>query len=349
MSVLQVSAYCGPNGGNYISSMMMLEHTLKDKGIETIYAFCETVRNYSWCKEIEKNAKVYYLPVAKARIKTETYRILRKIFQENEIEIVHTHFELYDIPVSLTSPKGTKMFWHLHDPIGDTKTLHWSRKLLMKIQYSILSKHVTLISCSEKHGDYAVMLGFPKEHFKYIPNGLNVDRIHNTAGTKKDLEFLMFCWDFIRKGGDLALNAADRLYKDGFEFSVRFIPNSIPESRPYLVQQAPVSDVNSLFEHTGAFLHLSRSEGLSYALLEAISAGLPVICSDIPENLPVRDCPTVRFVTNENVDEIYHEMKSLIESDFAINKDEAEQSRQLIADKYSLKTWCTKIVELYLK
>lgn len=55
--------------------------------------------------------------MARARILPKTYLLIKQIYNENDIDIVHSHFELYDIPVTIMAPKKVKVFWHLHDAI----------------------------------------------------------------------------------------------------------------------------------------------------------------------------------------------------------------------------------------
>lgn len=348
MDILQISAYCGPQGGNYIASMEKLESKMADIGYNTIYVFPEVVHDYEWCKNICKRTKVYFLPVKKARIKMETYFQLKTIFKENKIKFIHSHFELYDIPIKFTAPKNIKIFWHLHDPIADGYSkAFFTRKLLIKLQYKIFSKNVKLITCSKKHGDFAKKLGFLTKNIYYVPNGLDCEKIKRVKKNRNKREFLMFCWDYYRKGGDIAIKAADNIYLKRSDFSLQFIPDNIPIERKYLIKHKPVRDINTLFKDTGAFLHLSRSEGLSYALLEAVYSGLPVICSDIPENLPVKDCPTVKFIKNENVFEVIKQMMILLDSNFYLSKEDVDTSRNFIEKFFSIDSWVNNIMEIY--
>jgi glycosyltransferase involved in cell wall biosynthesis len=56
-------------------------------------------------------------------------------------------------------------------------------------------------------------------------------------------------------------------------------------------------DVPALYQLADAFVFPSRYEGLSVALVEALVNGLPIICSDIPQNREVADgVDGVRFV-----------------------------------------------------
>ena len=115
--LLQVCAYAAPYPGNFMNTLQMLALASQERGYETVFAFCETAKELKWCQELSKQYKIYYLPVSKARIKLKTYTVMRRIYKENNIVIAHSHFELYDMAVNLMAPKGTKVFWHLHDSL----------------------------------------------------------------------------------------------------------------------------------------------------------------------------------------------------------------------------------------
>ena len=65
----------------------------------------------------------------------KTSKEILKVIEDYDIDIVHTHFEAYDIPVSKAvrkCKKEVKMVWHLHDyQTLDKKglSLAWLRKL----------------------------------------------------------------------------------------------------------------------------------------------------------------------------------------------------------------------------
>ena len=123
MTVLQVCAFGAEHPGNFIASLEALEFALAEKGIRTIYAFIDRAKDKDWCKNICRRTKVYFLPEAKARILPRTYSIMYCIYKENNVDVVHTHFELYDIPATVMAPPKTKVFWHLHDALKIQKDL----------------------------------------------------------------------------------------------------------------------------------------------------------------------------------------------------------------------------------
>lgn len=356
-SVLQVCAFGAPNPGNFIASLLALEKCLKDKGFETVYAFAETAKDKQWCMEICKKHRVYFLPVAKARILPSTYMLLKKIYSENDICIAHSHFELYDIPVTVTAPKAVKIFWHLHDPLPDKISgLHG---LLTRIQYGIIGKKATLLSVSEYYRKQVIKLGFPAKQSVTILNGISLDRIQPVQINRNDCKytFLTFCWDFYRKGTDLILTACDRMYEEGYLFNIllngnnqtwpyvqKHYRNNIPS---YIVCGDPVENVNLLYSNAVSFVQASRRETFSYAVCEAAYAGLPTISSDIAGLEWAHDLSTVLFFEKENIDELYECMKKIVSKSWRLKDDDVRSSRNIIEKQFSLKNWCEKILQIY--
>lgn len=351
MTVLQVCAYAAPYEGNFIKSLKELGKELKSKDINMIYAFPESCKDIEWCQNLEKETDVYYLPLAKARIRFETYIVLMNVYKKHpDISIVHSHFELYDVPVTMTAPQNVKVFWHLHDAIQEYTALRY--KIEHKLQYGIFHKNAVLLSVSEKHKDYAISKGFPKKNTRFVPNGLDLDRIklvdHNA---EKEFDFLMFGWEIERKGVDLCIEAVKKL-KSNLKVGIVGIDKTREdlENRYGIVEGVevidPVDDINELYEKSRCFLHISRAEGLSYALLEVIYAGMPVVCSDISENSFASKFPIVTMIKNEDIESISKAMKKQIESPVPDYQD-IETSRQMIVGEYSVSCWVKNILSHY--
>ncbi len=353
MTVLQVCAYAAPYEGNFIASLKKLGEALERRGHKMIYAFPENAREKEWCQKLSGETKVYFLPLAKARIKPSTYRILKDIYRDNpDLEIIHCHFELYDIPVVVTAPKSIKVFWHLHDAIGAFKDMH--NRTMHKIQYGFLHRRAMLLSVSENHMEYTVSLGFPEKQAFYVPNGLNTStiKIAETNFLDRKNDFLIYGWDYVRKGVDLCINAHKLLDakpyvsiigKSDTEDTIKNEFGSIPSN---ISVDAAVTDVNELYGNTRCFLHISRNEGLSYALLEAIYAGLPIVCSDIKENKFADIFPTVYMVKSEDVQSIADGMDHVMNNGEP-TREQIEESRRLIEERYSLECWTKNILEFY--
>ena len=66
--------------------------------------------------------------------------------------------------------------------------------------------------------------------------------------------------------------------------------------------------LKELYAHAGVFVLPSSHEGLPIALLEALSYGLPVIASDIPANLEVRN-PGIEFYRLGDVEQLAQQLR----------------------------------------
>lgn len=348
MTVFQVCAYAAPYEGNFIKALKALGETLSHEGHKMVYAFPENAREIDWCVALGKQTDVYFLPLAKARLKPQTYSQLKKIYAKYpDLGIIHTHFELYDVPVVMTAPKHVKVFWHLHDALevyNDPKS-----RMVHKVQYGMLHKKAKLLSVSEKHMEYVLRLGFPKEQAAFVPNGLDTGRIRRVPSCRNNLtyDFLIFGWDFDRKGVDLCVEAAKKLGGSvkiaviGNENTEAIIRQRFGEVKGVTVLQ-PVADINALYADCGCFLHISRAEGLSYALLEAVYAGLPVICSDIRENQFAQTFETVTMVPNENVEQIAAAMEAMLHRP-EFTDEQIAGVQQQIDQAYSISCWVKNV------
>lgn len=355
MTVLQVCAFAAPNGGNFIASLTHLENSLKEQGVDTIYAFADGAEGKPWCQEIQKRTKVYFLPTAKARILPKTYQIFKQICQENDIAIIHSHFELYDMPATVMAPKGIKIFWHLHDPIDFHTTNH---KILWKLQYAVVGKKAQLLSVADKYKEDVIRIGFPREQARTILNGIDLNRIQPLSKKEAQSEtvFLTFGWDFLRKGSDLIIDACNLLANEGYSFKLILNGNESTwhvldahlhgASPKWLVRGEPVNDINMLYGKADLFIQASRRETFSYAVCEAAYAGLPVICSDIPGLEWAHELPSVDFFPAEDITALYQKLKGFLDGKH-LPSAQMEQSRSVVTEKYSLYSWAAKIREAY--
>lgn len=357
MNILQVAAFAAPFEGNFIYSLEKLEFELRKKGHNVCYAFPYTAKEKEWCKKIEERAKVYYLPLEKARINIKTYILISKICKENNINIIHSHFELYDIPTKIMAHNGIKVFWHLHDAIDENKPK--SREILDKIQYKYLSNDVFLVSVSDYYRKKLINRGMKEEKTITISNGINISKINKVdKSNNREIVFLTLGWDFDRKGVDIILNACKKLEEDNLKFKFilngnkttfqkleKYFNGNIPK---WIIFQEQVSDINKCYENADVYIQASRSETFSFAVCEAAYAGLPVIASDIAGHKWAKKLPTVEFFKSEDFISLYECMKDNILK-YRDRDENLYITRKIIEEDFSVGRWVDDIVELYMK
>lgn len=85
MKILHICAYAAPYGGNFLKSLLFLDKEVQKKGYETVFCFPEKNKDLDWCKQLEVTYKVYYVPLAHARILLKTYLVLKRILRKIQI------------------------------------------------------------------------------------------------------------------------------------------------------------------------------------------------------------------------------------------------------------------------
>jgi glycosyltransferase involved in cell wall biosynthesis len=107
------------------------------------------------------------------------------------------------------------------------------------------------------------------------------------------------CHDLIeahsKMGSDVALVIAGKALEPDYEAHLRQMagPNVI------FVGHRSGAELQELYSNAALFVLPSYIEGMSMALLEAMAYGLPIVVSDIPENLRVVDDTALRFRTRD--------------------------------------------------
>jgi glycosyltransferase involved in cell wall biosynthesis len=102
-----------------------------------------------------------------------------------------------------------------------------------------------------------------------------------------------------------------------------------------------------LYEGAYLFVQPSESEGLSLALLEAMSRGKAVLVSNIPENLEAIS-QTGFIFENKNVLDLVEKIKYLLENEFLL-KGKGELAQKRIKEFYNWDKVTERINELYKK
>lgn len=349
MNVLQIAAYCADFPGNFIFSLLCIDEEIKKQGGNVIYAFPNEARDKSWCIELQKQRRVYFLPLAKARLNLKTYFEIRRICRHEEIEIIHSHFELYDIP-SIFTPIKVKIVWHMHDAIGAESGM---KAMIRKWQYHYLSKRVNVIAISSDDKKTLIGLHCPENRIKIIANGINTDALAHVNIPKDYPIFLSMGWDYKRKGIDLILEAAKKLRNEyqNFKLIINCRKETISKiqqqvDKDWVIIQLPQKNMKDIYEKANIFIQASRYETFSFSVCEAAYAGLQLINSDISGLAWAKELECVHVFESENVNDLYFRMKELVEH-FSKIKWNSMKDRNTIEEKYSAKRWANDIYNVY--
>ncbi|OIO08509.1 hypothetical protein AUJ35_00105 [Candidatus Falkowbacteria bacterium CG1_02_41_21] len=166
-------------------------------------------------------------------------------------------------------------------------------------EYMCSQKADTVITVSKSLLDH-VMRKYPTAHAKYIPNGVNIpemlpaQEITDKWGLTKDSYILNIGRLVANKGVEYLIAAYKQIKTDK---KLVIVGDGIMEEKlkrladrhPNIIFTGNQSGQNlgELFSNAYIFVQPSESEGLSIALLEAMSYRNPCLVSDIPANREV--------------------------------------------------------------
>lgn len=278
----------------------------------------------------------------------------------NKTAVIHAHKTDCAIFLPLLKLKFKKILATSHEaPYHRDK---WSKvgKLYFRImEKAFIHSGVKLTSISKPLANY-----YESRYNKkilFIPNGINTDIEINkndalTILEKYDIKepFLMFAARRIMstKGLHTFLEALHFLGSNspiviaGDESHApqytRALKRKYSHLNLYFAGYVELPALMSLVKQSELFIFSSEIEGMSIMLLEVVSLGTPVICSDIPENKQIFNNEHVLFFRNKDANDLSEKIK------FARNNKD-QMHKLLIKAQNKIKselTW-NKISELY--
>jgi glycosyltransferase involved in cell wall biosynthesis len=367
--ICQLSDFSPEYPGSFIDALLSLSTYCRNRmQLETFCLFPERARGRKWLQRLDAE-RVLYDFIPKSR--TVVFDVHSLLKSYNTL-VFHTHFFLYDMAViflKLLFYKSSRVVWHLHGM--SELTLAQRAKDIFKVK--ILGNYYGDQFISVGHGVYqdALIRGFREDKLILAYNGIDINRFIMNAElgysfreslgiSKEHYVFLLIGWSPIRKGVDIFIRAAEELYKKnnqkvlflvvGRKQAREFI-SSLPQSSrlgPALRLIDPVEDFSLLLNSIDVLVSASRSEGFSYAILEAMAARRLILCSDIagvPKEL--KQVRGVRLFPSED----WKMLSELMEKVQSLSPVEREPLRdanfRYVADNFSLERWTEQMGSIY--
>lgn len=347
-SILMVASYGGPYGGSFIPSLIAYDSIAKNLGFHTVYIFPSFVENYAWTEKIRQVAdKLYFIPYNQYSI--DNILRIRKICKEDNVKLIYSRMSGWDITARFAMPK-LPMIWHMEMNLDLS---NWKLKLKYFIKYRFFGGvNVKHISVSKNTMEAINSLGV-RNKCVWIPNAINLNRLEKKAAisSHNPINLLCFAYQPYIKGFDLILDACEILNRESvnyillasaqnktYEYIVERYGNNKPE---WLKLLEPTEEISSVYKQTDIMLSISRSEGFSYCLLEAIYSGLPFVYSDIVGTSWADDMQMGVKFKSCDVNSLVEAIK--ICSASSITQLKQQQNRELIDRKYSMTIWINKI------
>jgi glycosyltransferase involved in cell wall biosynthesis len=234
---------------------------------------------------------------------------LRAQMRESAPDIVHAHATKAGLLVRLARPAGVKVVYSPHS-FAFEGMAGVARRLAANLERWLASRTGRFVFVSAAERDLGIgQLNLPEDRCRVVENGLPADwadglrereDVRRGWGVPEGTRVLAVPARLARqKGHDWLFQALAGLGPAAEHLQVRLLGEGPEEARlrqladelgiaRLLVWDGYVPEAGSMLRGADLVVLPSRHEGLSYALLEAMAAGVPLLVSDIPANVPHR-------------------------------------------------------------
>lgn len=360
-NILQITDYAAPYEGNFINSLKVLEQHLNKDKIKMIYMFPKRGQKIEWINDLKNNCKetngrkVMFLSEGIL----ENIKIIRSVIKENNIKIIHSHFCLpktqLAIKICCMLEKNVKLVQHYHNHF------QLPSNLLKKYLFKYIFEGDFNIGCSDS---VAKSIIYNPKKVVSIPNAIYFPRLDEYERIDRksldikndDIVILMFGFDYIRKGVDIAIKAIEPIAKkynivlaisisvgkEKVEEQIKSDFGCIPNWVKIL---PPRNDISSYYHMANIFLSSAREEGFCYAIVEAAYCKLNCISSNIPG--PPLDMPNLNIFNNEDYKDLSNKIEDIINTSSYENIKKLEETHKYVLEKYNIDTWSENIIKVY--
>ena len=364
IAVHHLCVYGGPYAGSFVPMLAGTARENDRRGNDTTVWLPASVHDREWVAELSRTVRLRWLPEGDDVGLRQVAATLRAgLAAEDRPTILHTHFSGYDAASLLVGAprRRTAIVWHEHGrPAADA-----GARVRALVKYGVLARSVARILCvsAEITEDLRVRHA-PARALTTFPNAVDLARFapadpaaraqaRASLGIAPDARVVLhFSWDWERKGGDLVLAAAPLLADPNIIWIT--VPGP-PESAagPALEESGRLralsarGDVRELYAASDVLLSCSRSEGMPYAMLEALACGLPVVASDLPGHRPALEELPGGFICQLSPEAIGATVGAALGLEPAARERHARAARERISLEYSLDDWARRLGDLY--
>lgn len=316
---------------------------MENNGDHISFVFPTKCESLEWVKSLSKSYKVSF------GIGTKLYK---KIIRTSKIDAIYTHFCLPKTQAfAKLASRLTRIpliqHWHNH-----YQKAHGVKGIICNWAFTGDMN----IACSEP-----VMnsLPFPDAKKCYVDNAIDFTRLDHYDKLfqfEKDSAktiILMFGFDLLRKGVDLAIEALAPIAEKNKISLIISLSKNHEKIRTFIQQRyncIPTwvqivdarDDVATYYHAANIFLSAAREEGFCYALVEAAYCGCNVISSTI-DGVPYQIIPYCRTFPSEDVTALRN---SILDSMKPNTLQQKEETTRTVKKQFDLDTWAEKVVSI---
>jgi glycosyltransferase involved in cell wall biosynthesis len=359
-SVVEICDYHGPYPGSFIPTLLAVGAAVRERlDLDYRLVFPEAVARRPWVETVRAAGfDPVFVPTSLDLRAVAVW--LTAYAREHDARLIRAHFTRFDLPAGVAGRRaGARTLWHVHS--GRLQYGARERVVdLVKVRTLARVLCDRVIAVSDESARECRARGYRDERVSVALNGIDIERfapnrLPSRASARAELALppddpviLGFCWSPYRKGADViarALEHTDALavLVGGPELVEYLAAVNAPPERLRVIPFT--DDTRALFAAADVFVSASREDAFSYALGEAMAAGLPVASSDIPGPAMYFDAPGLRRFPSEDAKGLAAALRELLRADLRAERGAA--NRVFVSERLSLSCHVARILEIF--
>ena len=295
-----------------------------------------------------------------------------KLISEFKPDIIHTHLFEADFLAHYQINKSAKYITHFHDNMHQLSVLKlkdlnskkritelYERNYIVK-KYKEVNNHFIAISADTQKYLYQTIPRSLKKNLHLIPNAINTAVFQKSEKKKykDDLCRLINIGSFVPKKNQLFLvDLAVELIKRDFPFELVLVGDGMLKEQVleyakekqcinFIRFTGKVANVCDLLHMSDIYVHSATYEPFGLALLEAMAAGLPVVCLDGRGNRDIIVQGKNGYAIQKNDTILFANAIEQLAKDKNLHQEMSAYASTYAA-QYDIHPYCLKLVDLY--
>lgn len=352
MRILELCDFSSNYGSNFIPSLKCLEKKLSSKGHEVFFIFSKRNQStdfFEWEVPFSKAYPTELMDFSKSSIVKEVVAFIK----EKNIKLVHGHFlaSFYLSQIKRRCPKDVLFFEHIHSAPYNNKINIRARLKRMRNVF-LLNHKITKICVSDAIIPMTKYI-YPLTKMVSCRNAIDFSRLKRLDNNYlSEFNVLLFGYNYFVKGDDIAIKAVlkasekhsihlDIVMSANFEENIKQITKDFGGIPSCVSILKPTSDIVSLYASHQVYLNASRSEGLSYAVIEAYYCGALCVFSNIPATKEA-NLPNVLYFDSGSPESLYNSLIKAFEIRHSYKND-----NNYVETNFSIDAWCERLLSIF--
>lgn len=294
---------------------------------------------------------------------------LIKYISEFKPDIIHSHLFVAEMVSRWKLFPGVKYFSHCHDNMSQFRNFSFSdafckkriaelyEKALLLHKYKECNNHFIAIS---KHTNLFFKNTLPaplRKNVLLLHNAINYDRFHIPHVESDILTFVNVGGFVAKKNQKFFIPLAKELIKKRMEFKIILLGDGplkndfIEEMKrnsldAYFELPGNVNNVEDYYARAKVYIHAATYEPFGLVLLEAMAAGLPVVCLDGGGNRDIiEEGKNGYFISEQNPELFADKIIELIQ-DKEMYQHISTFAQEFVC-RYDIKNYIDRMLDLY--